>query len=77
MTERELKHEFATRLRRLMYKRGELNQKQLAALSGISEVTISYYRTEKLLPKTDNLVRLAHALNCSIDELIPVDEITD
>ena len=74
MTEQEWRKEFARRLRRIAYQNKDYNQKELAKASGISEVTISRYYKGLRSPSGDNLVKLAHALDCSIDELVMVDE---
>lgn len=75
MTEQEWREEFAHRLRRIAYQNKGYNQKKLAEASGISEVTISRYYNGLRSPSGDNLVKLAHALDCSIDDLVMVDEI--
>ena len=74
MTEQEWREAFSKRLKKLAYMQGPYNQKQLAELSGISEVTISYYINGLRAPKADNILRLANALNCTTDLLVRVDE---
>lgn len=74
MTEQEWRKEFARRLRRIAHHNKHYDQRELAEVSGISEVTISYYFNGTRSPRGDNLVKLAKALDCTIDELIMVDE---
>ena len=75
MTEQEWRKEFARRLRRIAHQNKDYNQKELAEASGISEVTISRYYNGLRSPSSDNLVRIARALDCTIDDLIMVDEL--
>lgn len=73
MTEQEWREEFGKRITRLKYRAGKMNQKELAEASGISEDAISRYKNGTRTPSGYNLVRLAKALNCSLDELLPTD----
>lgn len=75
MTEQEWRKEFARRLRRIAHHNKDYDQRELAEASGISEVTISYYFNGTRSPRGDNLVKLAKALDCTIDELVMVNEI--
>lgn len=77
MTEQEWRNIFAARLRKLAWQRRRFDQKKLAKASGISEVTISYYYNGSRSPRGDNLVKLAKAIGCTIDELIMVDEMIE
>jgi len=77
MTEQEWKNEFARRLRRIAYRNKKYNQRELAEASGINEVTVSRYYNGLRSPSSDNLIKLAKALDCTIDELIMVDEIIE
>lgn len=74
MTTEEFRQLFSNRLRGLAWRRKRFNQKKLANASGISEVTISYYYNGTTSPKAENLVKLAQAIDCTVDELIMVDE---
>lgn len=69
MTEQELKERFAKSLRIKLFNKGWC-QKDLANATGISEHTISKYRTATWFPNISNLLKISTALCCSIDELI-------
>lgn len=71
MTEQEWREEFGRRITKLKYRAGEMNQKELAKASGISKDAISRYINGTRTPSAYNLVRLANALHCSIDDLLP------
>lgn len=60
---------FGERIRALRTKKG-LSQKALAERMGMRESTISRYETDKRLYQWDGLVRLADALNTSVDYLL-------
>ena len=77
MTEQEWRKEFARRLLKIKHNNKGYDQKELAEASGISESTISHYMKGTRTPKAENLVRLAKALDCTVDELIMVDEIIE
>ena len=77
MTEEEWRKEFARRLLKIKHNNKDYDQKELAEASGISESTISHYMKGTRTPKGENLVRLAKALDCTVDELIMVDEIIE
>lgn len=47
-----------------------LTQKQLAEISGLTEAGISRYIAGERLPRIDILLRIAAALNCTIDYLL-------
>lgn len=68
MTEQECRHEFAVRLRRLMFREG-ISQKDLSDMTGISEVTLSNYINGKRTPNFFNVDKISKALGCSIDSL--------
>ena len=77
MTEREWREEFSRRLRRIAYRNKKYNQRQLAEASGINEVTISRYDNGLRSPTSENLIKIARALDCTIDELVMVNEIIE
>lgn len=77
MTEQEWKNEFAHRLQVLSYRKKRYNKKELAEASGLSEKTIGRYRRAERVPDAISISKLAMALDCSVDELLPVDEITE
>ncbi len=47
-----------------------LTQAQVAKMCGIGQVVYSNYEIGKRQPKPKMLMKLARALNCSVDELI-------
>ena len=77
MTEQEWRKEFARRLLKIKHNNKDYDQKELAEASGISESTISHYMKGARTPKGENLVRLAKALDCTVDKRIMVDEIIE
>ena len=52
----------------------EINQKELAQLSGVSETTISHTLSDKTSPNTKTLSRLGKAMNMSYSDLIKLGE---
>lgn len=68
MSELECRKEFSMRLRRLMFRKN-INQTELADMTGISQASISNYIIGKSSPSFYNADRIARALDCSIDEL--------
>lgn len=77
MTEQEWREEFARRLRKIKHNNKDYDQKELSEVTGISEATISHYLKGTRTPRGENLVKLAKALDCTVDELIMVDEIIE
>lgn len=51
-------------------KRQGMTQKELGALVGSSEASLSFYESGKQMPDLDKLVQLANALGVSTDELL-------
>ncbi|MCM1334952.1 MAG: helix-turn-helix transcriptional regulator [Bacteroides sp.] len=47
----------------------KLTQTELAERVGIRQATLSEYESGSATPGVKNLIRLADALNCSLDEL--------
>lgn len=68
MTDEDMLTEFRYRLRHIMALRG-FNQLRLAEETGISQVSISKYLNGKSDPSLLNLLKIARALDCSLDEL--------
>ena len=60
---------FAYRMRDAMIRRGH-NQTSLAAYTGISKATISNYLNCKSSATLPHIRRIAHALDCSVGELM-------
>jgi DNA-binding transcriptional regulator LsrR (DeoR family)/DNA-binding Xre family transcriptional regulator len=61
-----LRHIFSGNLREQLHHRG-LTQKELAEAIGRSPALVSCWATGSNLPRSDDLVRIADYLNCSID----------
>lgn len=72
MTESQWNQEFAKKLRYKMNAE-EVDQKELAELSGVSETSVSRYLAGTQSPKMFAIVRMAKALSASIFELMPYD----
>ena len=51
-------------------KRAKYTQHKVARHIGVNRATISKWESGKMLPSTDNLIKLASFYNCSIDELL-------
>ncbi len=47
-----------------------LTQKELAQKAGLAEITIRQYETNKREPRTENLKKIASALNIPVSELL-------
>lgn len=54
---------------KVLRKAAGLSQRQLAEGMGVMQNTVSNWETERCLPYTRQLPRLAQLLNCKIDEL--------
>ena len=54
-----------------------MTQKELSKCSGLSEAIISKYIHGNIMPSIPNLMRIASALGCSLNDLLvwPVDHI--
>jgi transcriptional regulator with XRE-family HTH domain len=59
---------FAGRLRELRTGKG-LTQQELAERSGITQGLISQYESGRVKPITGNLLKLARALNCTVEDI--------
>lgn len=46
-----------------------MTQTELAEKIGVRQAAISEYESGEKIPGVENLIRLADALNCSLDEL--------
>lgn len=60
---------FGKRLKKIRKEAG-ITQKELADKIGVSRTTIAGYETEGKEPSYDNLIKIARALNCSLDVLL-------
>ena len=73
MTEKEFNKLFAKRIKcRLKFL--NIDQRELAKRSGLTEVTVSRYIHGRRKPSTTIVVRIAQALECSPGDLINIDE---
>lgn len=70
MSEIELLNIFASNLKYMM-EYTEINQRELAIRSGISEPTISRYLNASIKPSITAIVNFCYALNCDIYDLVP------
>lgn len=73
MTEQTWRMIFAERLGQHMTQR-QMTRKELADAAGISQMTIGRYLNAQQSARIDIILRLAKALNCSVDDLVAVDE---
>lgn len=69
MTDEDYDREFGIRLRRLML-RSEMNQPALSSKTGITQSTLSTYINGKASPTIRKAIKIAKALDCSVDELV-------
>lgn len=65
--------DFGNRLKTLREQQG-MKQGQFADMIGISRQSMSNYESGKHSPDVDVIVKMAHALNCSTDYLMGLDE---
>ena len=61
------------RLKEIRREKG-MNQTQLAELAGLTQAFVCEIETGKKTPSFATLVRIAKALNCSLDELAGMEE---
>ena len=71
MSEVELIDIFADNLRDVMDEQG-FSQRALANESGINHSTISRYLKKERMPSVPSVINLSLALDCDIDDLIPI-----
>lgn len=60
--------------KRLRVAMGTISQRDLAKMSGLTEVTISQYLKGERIPKLTDAVRIASVLNVSLDYLSGISE---
>lgn len=72
LPEEEWDHEFARRLKKMMYIRS-MTQKELANKVGVSENAMSSYINGRRVPKTYMVQRIAETLHCSMEYLTNFD----
>lgn len=73
MTEQELRERMVKKIKYIMIIK-HIKQNKLAELTGIPRQTISRYLNYERKPTYDNIVRIAYALDCSLDELMGIEE---
>ena len=56
-------------------RKNRMTQYELAGTIGVSPVTLSRYLTYKSIPSASIVHRMAFALNCTVDDLMPKDYI--
>jgi len=64
----------ATNLKKLREK-ARLTQENMATHAGLTVRTYRDIEEERYIPALNVLVRLARALGCSLDDLLPLDEV--
>lgn len=73
MTEMELRQRMIKKIKYRMITE-HIHQNDLSEMTGIPRQTIGRYLNYDRKPTYDNIVRIAHALNISLDELINTNE---
>ena len=73
MNKQEWRKEFS-RVLRVRMRRKNMTQKELAEEADVTETTMSRYMNATRSPETYALVRIAKALDCSVDELVMFDD---
>lgn len=68
LSEEECREIFALRVKYRLFMRS-LTQEDLSERTGISRLMINRYLTMKATPSWYNVIKIARALNCSVDEL--------
>jgi transcriptional regulator with XRE-family HTH domain len=76
MTEKVLVKQFGINLTDML-KYNNTTNRELAEDTGISEATISNYTRGLQMPSVKNLINIAYALECDVDELIDLTERID
>lgn len=69
MTDKKLRAMFAVKLKSMIVKHG-LTQKDVATRAKISEAAVSKYCNGERLPKITQLIKIADALGCAVDDLL-------
>ena len=73
MNELELMREFGRRLKYELDQRW-MSQKELSLETGLSTSTISYYINGERMPTLKNVLNIAYAIDCSIEDLVVTGE---
>lgn len=75
LSENEWSARFAHRLRKLAKDRGYKRKGEWAEIFGLSPNTISRYMNGHTIPDAYTIYHIANVLNCSVDDLIMVDDV--
>ena len=64
------------RMEKLIHRRQVLNmtRAELGEKCGVSKYTITEYESGGRVPKVDTMVKIAEALNCTVNDLLNVEE---
>lgn len=73
LTEAQWKCKFSEKVLKTMNYRG-ISQRELARIAKIPEPTLSRYLNKQRIPRADQIVNIAKALECSTSELIQFGE---
>lgn len=60
-----------------MLKDTNMTQRELAEAAGISESMVSDYINKRRAPRLRAIINIAHALNCSVDDLMDFEEMIE
>ena len=60
-----------------MLREANMTQKELADAAGISESMVSDYIHKRRAPRLRAIINIAHALDCSVDDLIDFEEMIE
>lgn len=69
MTETEWLNIFGDNLKSMLAERN-ITQHELARMIGVNTRTLNRYITKQRIPTIKNIINIAYALDCSLDELI-------
>ena len=60
-----------------MLKDANMTQQELADTTGLSKATISSYINKRKAPGLKAIINIAHALDCSVDDLMDFEEMIE
>jgi transcriptional regulator with XRE-family HTH domain len=64
---------WSNRIKEVREERGH-NQRQLARLAGLDAANLNAYEQGRLTPSVATLLRITQALECSLDDLVVVED---
>lgn len=73
LTEAQWRRKFSEKVQKIMAYKG-FSQRELAKMAKIPEPTLSRYLNRQRIPRADQIVNIAKALDCSVTELIQFGE---